>query len=71
MLLAIELMKYFLRLALFSRLFVFFVSYLSFLAASSSTVTSAAASFEDVQLIGKYFSVQDLKTAQFTNYRFD
>lgn len=60
-------MKYFLRLVLFSRLFVFVVSCLSVLAASSSAVTSAAVSFEDVQLIGKDFAGQDLKTAQFAN----
>ena len=66
-LLAIELMKYFLQLVLFSFFLVFLVSPLSVLAASSSVVTGAAASFEDIQLIGKDFSGQDLKTAQFTN----
>ncbi|YAI82098.1 MAG: pentapeptide repeat-containing protein [cyanobacterium endosymbiont of Rhopalodia sterrenbergii] len=60
-------MKYFLRSVLFFFSFVFLVSPLSVLAASSSVVTGAAASFEDAQLIGKDFSGQDLKRAHLTD----
>ncbi|HAC66059.1 MAG TPA: hypothetical protein DCF68_21635 [Cyanothece sp. UBA12306] len=60
-------MKYLLRLAIVVISCVYLLNPLYALAASSAAVTAGVTSFEDMNLVGKDFSGQDLKTVQFAN----